>query len=55
MICDKCGNESNLVGSGYVEIEEVFEAGYDDKRLHLCHRCLALLKFFLNIKEAESR
>jgi len=53
--CDNCGNETKLIGSGYVEIDEIFEAGYDNKRLHLCRKCLVLLKFFLKIKEVEEQ
>ena len=50
-ICDKCDTESNLIGSGYIEIEEIFEAGYDIIKLFLCRKCLASLKAHLNLKE----
>ena len=53
-ICDKCDTESNLIGSGYIEIEEIFEAGYDIIKLFLCRKCLASLKAHLNLKEDES-
>ena len=51
MICDRCGNESRLIGSAYVDLDEIFDAGYENKRVHLCKRCFGLLKLFLKIKE----
>jgi len=39
MICDKCNENHNLVGSVYIRITEVYEAGYKEGEIKLCSSC----------------